>query len=160
MKKWYHEDWRFEIEVLRVGQENRATECRLGLEPGDTFECQYETPAGFCPTSFFKIFPALEVVRCGGDLRNLGGQGPCQSHDPRTYRLHGTSTNVNSALSSYLDQYSPVSDSRTSCPHQSRCSDKSSDISQNHADKHHQNLLDKRLQFFHRQVDLLPEQDQ
>ena len=78
MKKWYHEDWRFEIEVLRVGQENRATECRLGLEPGDTFECQYETPAGFCPTSFFKIFPALEVVRCGGDLRNLGGQGPCE----------------------------------------------------------------------------------
>jgi uncharacterized repeat protein (TIGR04076 family) len=78
MNKWYHEDWRFTIETLRVGRENRATECRLGLEPGDTFECHYETPAGFCPTSFIKIFPALEVVRCGGDLRNLGGERPCE----------------------------------------------------------------------------------
>jgi hypothetical protein len=36
MKKWYAEDWRFRIEVIRVGKENRAEECRLGLEPGDT----------------------------------------------------------------------------------------------------------------------------
>jgi uncharacterized repeat protein (TIGR04076 family) len=63
VKSWYHEDWSFMIEVLRVGKENRAEECRLGLEPGDTFTCRYETPAGFCPTSFIKIFPALEVVR-------------------------------------------------------------------------------------------------
>jgi uncharacterized repeat protein (TIGR04076 family) len=76
MKKWYREDWHFKIEVVRVGKENKAEECRLGLEPGDTFECTYETPAGFCPTSFHKIFPSLEVVRCGGDLRNLGGEGP------------------------------------------------------------------------------------
>ncbi len=47
MKKWYHEDWNFKIEVVRVGKENKAEECRLGLEPGDTFECTYETPAGF-----------------------------------------------------------------------------------------------------------------
>jgi uncharacterized repeat protein (TIGR04076 family) len=74
MKKWYPEDWRFKIEVLRVGKENKAEECRLGLEPGDTFECAYETPGGFCPTSFIKIFPGMEAVRCGGDLRNLGGK--------------------------------------------------------------------------------------
>ncbi|MDP2993880.1 MAG: hypothetical protein Q8N46_02030 [Anaerolineales bacterium] len=37
--------------------------------------CQFEPPAGFCPTSFIKIFPSLEAVRCGGDLRNLGGKG-------------------------------------------------------------------------------------
>ena len=76
MKKWYPEDWLFKIEVLRVGKEGKAEECRLGLEPGDTFECTYETPGGFCPTSFIKIFPSLEVVRCGGDLRNLGGSQP------------------------------------------------------------------------------------
>lgn len=74
MDKWYHEDWRFKIEVVNVGKEDKATECRIGLEPGDTFECTYETPAGFCPTSFIKIFPCMEVVRCNGDLRELGGQ--------------------------------------------------------------------------------------
>jgi uncharacterized repeat protein (TIGR04076 family) len=76
MKKWYEEDWRFKIEVVQVGKENKPEECRLGLEPGDTFECTYGTPADFCPTSFVKIFPALETVRCEGDLRYLGGAGP------------------------------------------------------------------------------------
>lgn len=75
MKTWYPEDWRFRIEVTRVGREDRAEECRLGLEPGDTFECTYGTPAGVCPTSFVRVFPSMEVVRCGGDLRNLGGSG-------------------------------------------------------------------------------------
>ena len=75
MKKWYEEDWRFKIEVLQVGKQNKAEECRLGLEPGDTFECAYETPAGFCPTAFIKIFPAMEAIRCEGDVRNLGGAG-------------------------------------------------------------------------------------
>jgi len=73
MNKWYPEDWHFTIEVLKVGKENKAEECRLGLEPGDTFVCAYETPAGFCPTAFVKIFPAMEVVRCNGDLQYLGG---------------------------------------------------------------------------------------
>jgi uncharacterized repeat protein (TIGR04076 family) len=77
MKKWYPEDWLFEIEVLRVGKENRAEECRLGFEPGDTFACTFETPTDFCPTSFIKIFSIMEVVRCGGDLRNLGGESSC-----------------------------------------------------------------------------------
>lgn len=76
MKRWYQEDCLFQIEVIRVGKQNKAEECRLGLEPGDTFTCAYETPAGFCPTSFVKIFPSMEVVRCGGDLRNLGGKDP------------------------------------------------------------------------------------
>lgn len=78
MKKWYHEDWCFQIEVVRVGQQNQAEECRLGLEPGDTFTCSYATPAEFCPTSFIKIFPAMEAVRCNGDLRYLGGNGPAE----------------------------------------------------------------------------------
>jgi uncharacterized repeat protein (TIGR04076 family) len=76
MKHWYKEDWQFIIEVLGVGRENRAEECRIGLEPGDTFACTYGTPEGFCPTAFIKIFPALEAVRCNGDLRLLGGSSP------------------------------------------------------------------------------------
>lgn len=76
MKKWYPEDWSFVIKVLRVGNENRSEECRLGLEPGDSFTCDYETPEGFCPTCFIKIFPVMEVVRCEGDLRHLGAKTP------------------------------------------------------------------------------------
>jgi uncharacterized repeat protein (TIGR04076 family) len=72
MKKWYEEDWHFKIEVLKVGKENQPEECRLGLEPGDKFECDYQTPGGFCPTSLIKIFPVLETIRCEGDLRYLG----------------------------------------------------------------------------------------
>lgn len=74
MKKWYQEDWHFTIEVLKVGEENKPEECRVGLEQGDIFDCDYATPAGFCPTSFFKIFPAMEALRCDGDLRCLGAQ--------------------------------------------------------------------------------------
>jgi uncharacterized repeat protein (TIGR04076 family) len=79
LKQWYDEDWRFTLEVLRVGKQNRAEECRLGLEPGDSFTCTYGTPAGFCPTAFIKSFPAMEVIRCGGDLRNLGGDRPAET---------------------------------------------------------------------------------
>ena len=73
MDKRFHEDWRFTIEVIKVGKENETKKCRLGLARGSVFECMYETPAGFCPTSFIKIFPSLEIVRSGGDLRNMGG---------------------------------------------------------------------------------------
>lgn len=78
MKEWYIEEWSFKLEVLRVGKQNKAEECRLGLEPGDTFHCMYGTPHGFCPTSFIKAFPSMEAVRCGGDLRSLGGEGPSE----------------------------------------------------------------------------------
>ncbi|MFZ3069936.1 MAG: TIGR04076 family protein [Anaerolineaceae bacterium] len=76
MKKCYPEEWAFAIEVLRVGKENKVEECRIGFEIGDTFTCEYDTPAGFCPTSFIKIFPSLEVIRCGGDWRKLGASKP------------------------------------------------------------------------------------
>ena len=46
MKAWYSEDRRFRIKVLRIGKANPAEECRLGLEPADTFECTYGMPAG------------------------------------------------------------------------------------------------------------------
>ena len=76
MKKWYPEDWLFRIEVIGVGKNNAATECRMGFEPGDAFECAYECPTGFCSKSMLKVFPIFEAVRSGGDLRNLGGSGP------------------------------------------------------------------------------------
>ena len=44
MKKWYTEDWQFTIEVLQLGKENKAKECRLGFEVGDKFICQLEIP--------------------------------------------------------------------------------------------------------------------
>jgi uncharacterized repeat protein (TIGR04076 family) len=78
MKRWYQEDWRFRISVLQVGNRDRAKDCRLGFEPGDTFECSYECPTGFCPKTLLKVFPLMEAVRSGGDLRNLGGSGPAE----------------------------------------------------------------------------------
>jgi len=78
VKKWYREEWRFRISVVHVGERNRAEECRLGFEPGDTFDCSYECPTGFCPKTMLKVFPLMEAVRSGGDLRNLGGSGPAE----------------------------------------------------------------------------------
>ena len=72
MKSWYLEEWEFTIKVLRVGKNDKPEECRLGLEPGDKFTCNYGTPCNFCPTSFTKIFPTLEIIRCNGDLRYQG----------------------------------------------------------------------------------------
>ena len=75
MKKWYKEDWRFRTEVMSVGKDDKPESCRMGFELGDSFECTYECPAGFCSKSMLKVFPVLEAVRSGGDLRNLGGSG-------------------------------------------------------------------------------------
>ncbi len=74
VKKWYEEEYEFQISVLKVGEDNRPENCRIGLEVGDEFSCQYSTPAGFCPTSFIKIFPLMEVLRCKGDLRTYGSK--------------------------------------------------------------------------------------
>jgi len=78
MKRTYAEEWRFRISVLRVGKSNEPQRCRLGFEVGDVFECCYETPGDFCPKSMLKVFPVMEAVRSGGDLRNLGGDAPCE----------------------------------------------------------------------------------
>jgi len=79
LKNWYAEDWGFTIEVIQVGERNIAEDCRLGLEPGDRFICRYGTPENFCPAAWFKLFPLMEVVRCGGDFRNLGGNSPTEA---------------------------------------------------------------------------------
>ena len=74
MKKFIQEDYSFCITVTDGKRNaNGAIDCRNGHEVGDTYRCEYGCPAGFCAKSMLKLFPLLEVVRSGGDLRRLGG---------------------------------------------------------------------------------------
>ncbi|MGI6345212.1 MAG: TIGR04076 family protein [Bacillota bacterium] len=76
MKRWYPEEFSFQITVVSLRPDNQPENyCRNGHEVGDEYRCAYECPAGFCSKSMLKLFPLLEAVRSGGDLRNLGGSG-------------------------------------------------------------------------------------
>ncbi len=68
MKKWMVEDWQFEVTVI----EGKSEKCRLGLEKGDTFIFQYETPADFCPRAMVELYNLCEIIRCGGDFTYRG----------------------------------------------------------------------------------------
>ncbi|MDD4495445.1 MAG: TIGR04076 family protein [Eubacteriales bacterium] len=74
MKRFVKEDISFTITVVD-GRNNKSgkIDCRNGHEVGDTYTCEYGCPDGFCQKSMLKAFPIMEVVRSGGDLRNLGG---------------------------------------------------------------------------------------
>lgn len=78
MKKWVQEDWRFTVEVVS----GRPEKCRLGLEPGDRFACEYGCPvavegrAGFCPKTMGVLYAYCEIIRCGGDFLARGGTEP------------------------------------------------------------------------------------
>ncbi|MBQ8515661.1 MAG: TIGR04076 family protein [Ruminococcus sp.] len=79
MKKWYNEEYAFEIKVIAVSH-NGITEhhCRNGEEVGDKYTCCYGCPVnsegqGICQKSMMLLFPLMEAVRSGGDLMNLGG---------------------------------------------------------------------------------------
>ena len=72
MKKLYQEDYRFTITVIDGYRNNDGViDCRNGHEVGDTYICEYGYPDGFCSKSMMKLFPLMEAVRAGGDLRNL-----------------------------------------------------------------------------------------
>ena len=71
MKKWYKEDYSFKITVVSVGTDSRPENCRNGHEVGDTYDCEYGCPDGFCSKSMSKLFPLMEAIRSGGDLSNL-----------------------------------------------------------------------------------------
>lgn len=82
MLKWYDEEYSFTIEVIAVSHDN-GTEghCRNGDEVGDVYRCTYDCPVnsngrGFCQKSMLLLFPMLETVRGGGDLRKIGGFSP------------------------------------------------------------------------------------
>ena len=82
MNKWILEDWAFTVEVV----DGNAKNCRLGLETGDTFCFEYETPQSFCPPALSEILTWCEVSRCGGYFTCRGAKEkyeieiPCPCH--------------------------------------------------------------------------------
>ena len=70
MKKWYDEEYEFEIEVtgfLRGDHTERY--CRNGEEVGDKYTCTYGCPVnadgqGICSKVMMMLFPIMEAVRC------------------------------------------------------------------------------------------------
>lgn len=68
MQKWIVEDWEFIITV----SSGKAEHCRLGFEEGDSFQCRYEVPAGFCPKTMPVLYTLCEIVRCGGNYISRG----------------------------------------------------------------------------------------
>jgi uncharacterized repeat protein (TIGR04076 family) len=71
MKNWFPEQYKFKITALSVGNDGNPHHCRNGHEVGDTYECGYGLPGGFCSITAYRLFTLQEVVRSGGDLRNL-----------------------------------------------------------------------------------------
>lgn len=79
MKKWYDEEYTWEIKVTGfLRGDNTERYCRNGEEIGDTYTCTYGCPVnadgqGICSKVMMVIFPIMEAVRSGGDLVNIGG---------------------------------------------------------------------------------------
>lgn len=82
MKKWYEEEYLFEIQVtgfLRSDHTKRY--CRNGEEIGDKYTCTYGCPVneqgyGICPKMMQILFADMQAVRSGGDLTKVGGTTP------------------------------------------------------------------------------------
>lgn len=66
------EDWvepvAYEIRALSLRKS-----CRSGIEPGDCWQFEWNTPAGFCPKTLMQVFPLMIACECSGDLRERGG---------------------------------------------------------------------------------------
>lgn len=81
MKKWYDEEYEFNIEVTGFLRGNHTERyCRNGEEIGDHYSCTYGCSVnkdgyGICSKTMMILFPIMEAVRSGGDLENLGGDG-------------------------------------------------------------------------------------
>ena len=79
MKKWYDEEYEFEVEVTGfLRGEHTEHYCRNGEEIGDRYKCTYGCPVnaagqGICSKTMLLLFPLMEAIRSGGDLVNLGG---------------------------------------------------------------------------------------
>lgn len=79
MKKWYNEEYKFEVEVIGfTGSDHAERYCRNGEEIGDKYTCTYGCPVntdgqGICSKVMMIMFPIMEAVRSGGDLENIGG---------------------------------------------------------------------------------------
>ena len=81
MKKWFNEEYQFEIEVTGFLRGDRTENyCRNGEEVGDKYVCTYGCPTnrdghGICSKTMLQLFPIMEAVRSGGNLENIGGDG-------------------------------------------------------------------------------------
>lgn len=81
MKKWYDEEYEWEIEVTGFLRGDKTEGyCRNGEEIGDKYTCTYGCPVnaeghGICSKVMLMMFPVMEAVRSGGDLLNIGGDG-------------------------------------------------------------------------------------
>lgn len=79
MKKWYDEEYEWEIEVIGFFHgEHTEGYCRNGEEIGDKYTCTYGCPVnkdgqGICSKVMMIMFPIMEAIRSGGDLENIGG---------------------------------------------------------------------------------------
>jgi uncharacterized repeat protein (TIGR04076 family) len=79
MKKWYAEEYEWEIEVVSFLRGNQTENyCRNGEEIGDKYTCTYGCPVnreghGICSKVMTIMFPIMESVRSGGDLSKIGG---------------------------------------------------------------------------------------
>ena len=82
MKKWYAEEYQFEIEVTGFLRSD-CTEnyCRNGEEVGDKYTCTYGCPVneqgfGICSKMMQLLYGDMQAVRSGGDLTLVGGTEP------------------------------------------------------------------------------------
>jgi uncharacterized repeat protein (TIGR04076 family) len=81
MKKWYNEEYEFEIEVIGFLRGDKAERyCRNGEEIGGKYRCAYGCPVNsevqdICSKVMMIMFPVMEAVRSGGYLDNIGGDG-------------------------------------------------------------------------------------
>jgi uncharacterized repeat protein (TIGR04076 family) len=79
MKKWYSEEYEWEIEVIGFLRGDKTEGyCRNGEEIGDKYTCTYGCPVnadgqGICSKTMTLIYPIMESVRSGGDLTKVGG---------------------------------------------------------------------------------------
>ena len=82
MKKWYDEEFEFTVEVIGYLRGDKPEHyCRNGEEIGDRYTCTYGCPVnaqgyGICSKTMLMLYPIMESLRSGGDLRNIGGDGP------------------------------------------------------------------------------------
>ena len=82
MKKWYEEEYEFEIKVTGFLRSDHTEHyCRNGEEVGDTYTCTYGCPVnaqgyGICSKRMQLLYGDMQSVRSGGDLTNGGGAEP------------------------------------------------------------------------------------
>ena len=80
MKKWYEEEYKFNIEVTGfLRGDHTENYCRNGEEIGDKYTCTYGCPVneqgyGICSKMMQILYGDMQAVRSGGDLSLVGGK--------------------------------------------------------------------------------------